>query len=89
MRDEYRRRRDYLYAELRKMGFSYPLPEGAFYQFVPMDREQVGKILASGVIIVPGEAFGCNAPDYARMSYAASMDVLKTAVARIRDVVEG
>jgi aspartate aminotransferase len=84
MRDEYMRRRDYLYAELRKMGFMFPLPEGAFYMFVPMKQDLLGRILKSGVIIVPGEAFGCNTPEYARMSYAASMENLKTAVERIR-----
>jgi aspartate aminotransferase len=84
MRDEYKRRRDFLYAELRKMGFSFPLPEGAFYLFVPMNRDLIEKILKSGVIIVPGDAFGCNAPEFARMSYAASMENLKTAVERIR-----
>jgi aspartate aminotransferase len=84
MRDEYLMRRDYLYAELKKIGFSFPLPEGAFYMFVPMKRDLLEKILKKGVIIVPGDAFGCNAPDYARMSYAASMESLKTAVERIR-----
>jgi aspartate aminotransferase len=66
------------------MGFSFPLPEGAFYMFVPMKRDRIEKILNSGVIIVPGDAFGCNAPEYARMSYAASMENLQTAVARMR-----
>ena len=87
MRDEYRRRRDYLYGALREMGFSFPLPEGAFYLFVPMKREILAKVLEKGVIIVPGSAFGCNAPDYARISYAASMEKLKTAVERIRAAV--
>jgi aspartate aminotransferase len=84
MRDEYMRRRDYLFAELRKMDFSFPLPEGAFYMFVPMKRALLEKILKKGVIIVPGDAFGCNAPEYARMSYAASMENLKIAVERIQ-----
>ena len=84
MRDEYKRRRDYLYAELSRMGFSFPLPEGAFYMFVPMKLDLLGKILNSGVLIVPGDAFGCKMPEYARMSYAASMENLKTAVERIR-----
>src|SRR5690606_26256721 len=87
MRDEYRRRRDYLYGALREMGFSFPIPEGAFYLFVPMKREILAKVLEKGVIIVPGSAFGCNAPDYARISYAASMEKLKTAVERIRAAV--
>ena len=84
MRDEYMRRRDYLYAELRDMGFSFPLPEGAFYMFVPMKQDLLGRILKKGVLIVPGDAFGCNTPEYARLSDAASMENLKTAVERIR-----
>ncbi len=83
MRDEYLRRRDYLYAALRKMGFSFPLPEGAFYMFVPMQMDLLERILKKGVLVVPGNAFGCNAPEYARMSYAASMENLETAVERI------
>ena len=65
------------------MGFFFPLPEGAFYMFVPMQLDLLEKILNAGVLIVPGSAFGCNAPAYARMSYAASMENLKTAVERI------
>jgi len=52
------------------MGIDFPIPEGAFYAFVPMDQSLISRILSKGVVIVPGSAFGTNAPDYARLSYA-------------------
>jgi len=89
MKREYEARRDYLYGELTRMGFSFPKPEGAFYIFAPLGKELTARILSRGVVIVPGEAFGCNAPEYARMSYATSRDNLHHAVDRIRKATEG
>jgi aspartate aminotransferase len=88
MRQEYLWRRDFLYRELRAMGFDFPLPEGAFYLFVPLGKELTEKVIRKGVIIVPGEAFGCNAPGYARMNYAVSQEQLRMAADRIREAVE-
>ena len=84
MRDEYRARRDLLCKGLFDIGFSFPVPEGAFYAFVPMKPALVQKIIDSGVILTPGSAFGANAPDYARLSYAASRENLMRALDRIR-----
>ncbi|HON82071.1 MAG TPA: pyridoxal phosphate-dependent aminotransferase [Methanoregulaceae archaeon] len=84
MRDEYRWRRDFLYGALREMGIVFPCPQGAFYLFAPLGKHLINRILGKGVVIVPGEAFGCNAPEYARLSYAASRSDLQTAVERIR-----
>jgi aspartate aminotransferase len=50
------------------MGFIFPLPAGAFYLFAPLGKDLVAKILQKGVVIVPGNAFGCNAPDYKKSS---------------------
>ena len=36
MRDEYLARRDIIWQGLSGMGLEFPLPEGAFYAFVPM-----------------------------------------------------
>ncbi len=88
MREEYRARRDYMYAALTGMGFSFPEPEGAFYLFVPFGEDLTARILKAGVVVVPGSAFGCNAPGHARLSYAASRRTLEAAVERIRKVVE-
>ena len=89
---EYKARRDLIYKGLQELDFSFPRPEGAFYVFIPMHQALLDQILAKGVVIVPGRAFGKNAPDFARMSYAASKDTLKRALERIaqaRDEVHG
>ena len=88
MREEYRVRRDLLYEGLSGLGFEFPRPEGAFYAFVPMGRNLIQKAIEDGVIIVPGEAFGSKAPDYARFSYATSRENLSRAVGRLQALVE-
>jgi aspartate aminotransferase len=88
MRDEYRARRDLLYDGLSGIRFNVPRPEGAFYMFVPMGRNIIEKAIEAGVIIVPGEAFGSRAPDYARISYATSRENLSRAVERLAALVE-
>jgi aspartate aminotransferase len=88
MRDEYEVRRDLIWGGLKKLGFDFPKPEGAFYTFVPMDPALTEKIIASGVIVVPGTAFGVNAPAYTRFSYATSRDNIRTALERIGKLVE-
>jgi aspartate aminotransferase len=86
MRDEYRARRDLLWKGLSDLGLKFTLPEGAFYAFVPMKPALAEKIIESGVVIVPGSAFGANAPDYARFSYATSRENLHRALDRIRKI---
>jgi len=88
MREEYRVRRDLLYEGLSSLGFEFPRPEGAFYAFVPMGRNLIQKAIEDGIIIVPGEAFGSKAPDYARFSYATSRENLSRAVGRLQALVE-
>ncbi len=87
MRDEYAARRDMLCQGLQDLGFSFPIPEGAFYLFVPMDAETFSSIIDHGVVIVPGDAFGSGGAGYARFSYAASRDIIQTALNRIKDAV--
>lgn len=88
MREEYHRRRDLVCNGLADLGLSFPEPEGAFYAFVPMEADLFARIIAKGVIIVPGTAFGIRAPAYARLSYAASQDDLRRALGRIREAVD-
>ncbi len=87
MKKEYQARRDLVYQGLTSMGISFPRPEGAFYAFVPMEPVLFQKILQKGVVIVPGAAFGKNAPDYARISYAASQGTLRSALERIQEAM--
>jgi aspartate aminotransferase len=88
MRDEYQARRDLIWGGLVKMGFDFPKPEGAFYAFVPMKPALTQKIIAGGVIAVPGPAFGVNAPEYTRFSYATSRQNIMTALERIEKLVQ-
>jgi len=88
MRDEYKVRRDILWKGMSDLGLKFALPEGAFYAFVPMNPALAEKIIAAGVVIVPGTAFGVNAPDYARLSYATSRENLGRALDRIRKIMD-
>jgi aspartate aminotransferase len=88
MRDEYEARRDLIWDGLAKMGFVFPKPEGAFYTFVPMKPDLTQKIIESGIIVVPGTAFGANAPEYTRFSYATSRQNIMTALERIEKIVK-
>jgi aspartate aminotransferase len=87
MRDEYQARRNILCGGLHDLGFEFPTPQGAFYAFVPFGREVTTRILDAGVIVVPGDAFGKRATDYARLSYATSRENLATALDRIASVI--
>jgi len=87
MRDEYRARRNLICKGLADLNFSFPAPEGAFYTFVPMKPALTQKIIEKGVIVVPGTAFGVNAPEYARMSYATSRQNITRALDRIRQAM--
>lgn len=91
MKAEYAARRDYLVKALRELGFAIPQPAGAFYVFaqIPDELEQddVAFSLALAqegkVAVIPGSAFGIGGAGYIRLSYAASLADLQTAVARI------
>ncbi|MDR1033917.1 MAG: aminotransferase class I/II-fold pyridoxal phosphate-dependent enzyme [Bifidobacteriaceae bacterium] len=92
---EYRKRRDYLYEKLCELGFKIVKPNGAFYIFakIPYDLEQDAvkftKDLAyeAKVAILPGDIFGVGGEHHVRLSYAASMKNLQTAVQRITDYI--
>jgi aspartate aminotransferase len=84
MRDEYEARRDLIWQGLTDMGLPFPKPEGAFYAFVPMKPALTQKIIENGVIAVPGTAFGANAPEHTRFSYATSRQNIMKALDRIK-----
>lgn len=88
MRDEYRKRRDLLLSGMNSMGIHFPVPEGAFYAFVPLGAEKTRAIMDVGVIAVPGDAFGKRGAEYARFSYATSRDNIQAAIDRMKPVLE-
>ena len=92
MREEYRRRRNFLVASLNGMGLETVMPDGAFYVFpsiksTGLSSEEFALRLLNehSVAAVPGCAFGECGEGYIRCSYATSMENLKTAVKRIGD----
>ena len=88
MREEYAARRTLLCDGLVAMGIDTPRPEGAFYLFAPMADDLVRRIIAAGVTIVPGEAFGPAGAGHARIAYSASRGDITTALDRIRGVID-
>ncbi len=88
MRAIYRDRRDYVTARLRRMGLSFPEPEGAFYVFVNIAKYGLDsgtfctRMIREGKLAaVPGSCFGAD--DYIRLSYCYSEEALKTGLDRL------
>ena len=98
---EFKKRHDYLVAELNSIRYIECLQsQGTFYSFPNIqafidarddlnnDVDVANLLLEEvGVALVPGSAFG--AEGYMRISFATSMANLEKAVARIRQVFEG
>ncbi len=96
----FRERRDFVVNSLNNIkGISCLKPNGAFYVFpsckkllgkknkIKTDSEFVEKLLEkSNVAVVQGSAFGLDG--YFRISYATSMEKLKTAMERIKSFCE-
>ncbi|MDR3189917.1 MAG: aminotransferase class I/II-fold pyridoxal phosphate-dependent enzyme [Lactobacillaceae bacterium] len=91
MKAEYKKRRDYVYDSMIKLGFEIPKPDGAFYIFakIPAGNEQDDFAFArdlaykNALAIVPGSSFGPGGAGYVRLSYAASMENLEKAMTRL------
>ncbi len=89
-------RREYVVPALNALpGIRCANPGGAFYAFPSIhdtgfdSRTLQSRLLdEAGVATVSGTSFGAFGDGYLRLSYAASMDALKEAVARIGDWLE-
>ncbi len=95
MREEYDRRRRYIYEGLRKIGIDSFLPEGAFYiypdlrKFGLSSEEFCARLLYEHrCAIVPGTAFGEDGEGFARISYAYSVKHITKALERIEAFVK-
>lgn len=103
MLEAFKKRRDLVVEGVKDIpGFEANVPQGAFYLF-PKVEALLGSrfeeytidsandlcmylLQEAHVAMVPGEAFG--APGYLRLSYAASEDELKEALARVKEAVK-
>ena len=104
MKKAYVERRDYMVERINSIdGISCIKPNGAFYIFMNV-KDQLGKVHYGKVIntanelcedildralvaMVPSEGFGIDG--YVRLSYATSMEVIKTGLDRIEEYLQG
>ena len=86
---EFRKRRDVLMAGFREMGIRCVVPKGAFYAFPEIDNceEAAEKLVAAGLIAVPGTAFGSKGAGHIRLSYACSMEDIEKAIGIMKKVL--
>lgn len=90
MKEEFIKRRDFVYDRLKYMGIDTYLPKGAFYIFPSIKKynmtseEFCERLLKEAkVAIVPGSAFGEMGEGHIRISYAYSMEELNEALNRM------
>jgi aminotransferase len=96
MKTEYKKRRDFVYEKMTKLGFEIARPNGAFYIFgkIPQGYIQnsmdfcVDLAKNNKLAIIPGIAFGTAGEGYVRISYAASMETLEEAMQRLESYME-
>ena len=93
MREIYRRRRDYVTQRLKKMGLSFPEPQGAFYVFVDIRKfgmtsdEFCTRLIKEGKLAaVPGSCFGVEG--YLRLSYCYADQELKKGLDRLEAFIK-
>ncbi len=99
MLNEFKVRHDYVVSELNKIpGVNCLESDGTFYAFPDVstllkkcgciDDSEFAEYLIEkvGLALVPGSAFGANG--HLRLSYAASMDTLVDAIARLKQVAQ-
>ena len=95
MREAYNQRRRFLINAFKKMGLECFEPYGAFYvfpcikEFGMTSEEFATKFLQEErVAVVPGSAFGNSGEGYVRISYAYSIENLKSAIERLNKFIK-
>jgi aminotransferase len=94
MRESYNQRRRYLLHRFKEMGLKCFEPRGAFYMFpcikefgMTSDEFATRFLEEEKVAVVPGTAFGDSGEGFLRISYAYSLEELKTALAKLEDFI--
>ncbi len=95
MRDDYQQRRDIIYNRLTKIGIDTFKPQGAFYIFPSIKKFGVSSkefskrfLEKKKVAVVPGNAFGESGEGSIRMCYAASREVINTALKKLEEFIK-
>ena len=95
MRVSYQQRRNLMYKAFLEMGLPCAEPEGAFYMFPDIRKtgltseEFATKLIENHqVAVVPGNVFGAGGEGFIRCCYATDIAKIKTALSRIKDMVD-
>jgi aminotransferase len=95
MRDEYSKRRDYVYDRLVQIGLDIVEPEGAFYFFPSIKKFNMSSfdfavqlLEQERLAVVPGDAFSSYGEGFIRISYAYSMEVLEEGCNRLERYIK-
>ena len=95
MREAYDQRRRYMLNAFKEIGLPCFEPKGAFYLFpdirefgIPSEEFATRLLKAKKLAVVPGDAFGDCGEGFLRISYAYSLEELKTEVGRLAEFVE-
>lgn len=91
MREEYKKRRDYIYDVMNELDFHIAKPNGAFYIYAKIPNGYIQNSFdfcldlaeKAKIAFVPGVAFGKEGEGYIRLSYASSMEEIKEAMDRL------
>ena len=80
--DEYKKNRDILCSGLKKIGYEYVEPQGAFYLFVkalePDAKAFSDRAKKHELLIVPSDDFGCEG--YVRISYCVARSTIENSL---------
>jgi aspartate aminotransferase len=86
----YKKRRDLLAGGLKSAGYSFPMPEGAFYIFckspIEDDVKFVQHLQKFNILTVPGSGFG--GPGYFRMAYCVPEGVITRSIPKFKEAFE-
>lgn len=91
MQEAYEKRRDFVVAKLNELGYETLTPAGAFYTFSKIPAAFhlssvafAEKLAEDGKVgVTPGNCFGASGEGYFRISYAALMADIQTAMQRL------
>ncbi|GAB7386929.1 aminotransferase A [Bacillaceae bacterium] len=95
MKEEYKKRRDYVYERLTAIGFDVVKPQGAFYIFPSIEKFgqksfdfALSLLEKERVAVVPGDAFSAYGEGFIRISYAYALEILEEGLNRIERFVQ-
>ncbi len=96
MKEQYRRRRDYIVGKFNEIGLPCHLPKGTFYAFpcvagTGLNEHDFAKrlLMEKKVAAVPGTAFGASGAGYIRASFSTSYEKIIKAMGLIGEFVDG